>query len=726
MSERYEVWQGGRESKSGRALGEQLFLVALAGVLLTGWLALILAQLGLFSLGSLLLALGVCSVACLFLRGVDVISDFRQMKIGWEEGAVALLLGLSLLLYTRPAEYLPVFLDPGWYVNTGLHVARTGSLTGESPLFSALPPSARSLFFRSFRSFRATMPQFPDVATSGFYLMAFAVADVEGGQIVPYHPPLFSVWIATFYAMGGLRAALYATPLFGALAVLALYFAGRALFGRGIGLLAAILLALNFTQLYFARTPFAEILTQFLLMGGVYALTTYARERSPSLALIAGLAFGQALLAKIESLIVLVPLALFWGCWLWRERGGWRDLLPFALPFGLLLAHALLLALTVNRPYVLLNGHGLWLRFRPLLTGPAIWLGAGLTLALMAGAAWRGIRSRRWGINLSPDQRRWLKLSCAFLILLLAAYATFFQPIAASRRTQALPQLGLFLSPLGVWLGVLGLVKLIIEGLERRRLFFLAFAVTFSLIVLAAPTVTTSLSRVYAIRRQVPAVIPSFLLLASYGLLGWEVKSTLPRLVQGAVIATLLISFLNLDRPFLGYREMTGAVAFTQRLADRFDEEDIVLFEAIDGDSHVGRFAAPLWTLHDKNVLLLSTDDPPREEMNRVLDEWLGEGREVYLVSQSRPPSLALDHDLVPLAEERWHSSTLAPNLNFPPETWEFEMSFHIYQLGRESEGLSEEFRGALESWQVEKVQGMGENLQSAMEIINRLGLGTF
>ena len=748
------------ETGAMETLGEQLFRAALEGALLTGWLALILAQLGLFSLGSLLLALGICSLACLaclLRRGVDLIAPFRQIQVGWEEGAVALLLGLSLLLYARPAEHLPVFLDPGWYVNTGLHVARTGSLTGESTLFSALPPSARSLFFQSFRSFRATMPQFPDVASSGFYLMAFAVSDVERGQIVPYHPPLFSVWIATFHALGGLRAALYATPLFGALAVLTLYFAGRALFGRGVGLLAALLLALSFTQLTFSRTPYAEVFTQFLLLGGVYALTTYTRGRRPSLALIAGLAFGQALLAKIESLIVLVPLTLFWSCWLWRKRGSWRDLLLFALPFGLLLAHALLLALTVNRPYVILNGHGLWLRFRSLLTGPRIWLGMGLSLALAAGGVWGGIRSRRKRITLSSEQRRWLKLFCAFLILLLAAYATFLQPLAAPGRTLALPQLGLFLSPLGVWLGVLGLVKLVVEGLERRRLFFLAFAVTFSLIVLAAPTVTTSLSRVYAIRRQVPAVIPSFLLLASYGLLGWPCgirrgkrrkgakrdgipqgwgergtlsiavnarpatagrvarsrreqirhgrlasihtlrvllgrryeplvglgtrMDALPRLAQGTTIAILLISFLRLDWPFLGYREMAGAVAFAQRLADHFDQGDIVLFEAIDADSHVGRFAAPLWTLYDKNALLLSTDDPPREELSGVLDGWLEEGREVYLVSQSRPPPLPLDHDLVPLAEERWRSSTLAPNLNFPPEIWEFEMPFHIYQI---------------------------------------------
>ncbi|MFQ6058766.1 MAG: glycosyltransferase family 39 protein [Anaerolineae bacterium] len=703
-----QLAQGKAEDRRG--LGEHLFLATLVGILLGGWLALILAQVGLFSLGRLLLALAACSLACLaylLLRGMDPTAALRRAGIGWEEVAVALLLGLSLLLYARPAEYLPVFLDPGWYVNTGFHVARTGSLTGESQLFSALPLSARPLFFRSFRSFRTTMPQFPDVASSGFYLMAFAVADVTRGQIGPYHPPLFSAWIATFYALGGLRASLYTTPFFGVLSVLALYFAGKAVFGQGIGLLAAILMAFSFTQVYFSRTPFAEILTQFLLLGGLYALTMYVREGRPLLALVAGLALGQALLVKIESLIILVPLALFWGYWLWRERGAWRDLFFFVVPFSFLLAHAGLLALTVNRPYVVLNGHGLWLRLRSLVAGPTVWLGVAVPLLLAMGATWVILRLQRRRVGLGWVEGRWLKLSLSFLILLLAVYAYYLQPLAASafRQTQALPQLGLFLSPLGVWLGVLGLVKLIHQGLEGRQAFFLTFATTFSLIVLAAPTVTTSLSHVYAIRRQVPAVIPSFLLLASYALLGWpcgmrrgkrrkgtkrgipqgwEGRGALLRLAQGVAVVTLVVSFLALDRPFLGYGEMAGAVAFTERLADHFGGEDVVLFEAITGDSHVGRFAAPLWTLYDKQALLLSADDPPQEELASVVARWLGEGQQVYLVSQSRPASVTLErYKLVPRAEERWRSSTLAPNLNFPPETWEFEMPFHIYQIFR-------------------------------------------
>jgi hypothetical protein len=49
-----------------------------------------------------------------------------------------------------------------------------------------------------------------------------------------------------------------------------------------------------------------------------------------------------------------------------------------------------------------------------------------------------------------------------------------------------------------------------------------------------------------------------------------------------------------------------------------------------------------------------------------------------------------------------------------------------LEKIEGESEGLPEEFRRALGFWRVNEVRRVGENLQSAMEIINRLGLGTF
>jgi len=46
-----------------------------------------------------------------------------------------------------------------------------------------------------------------------------------------------------------------------------------------------------------------------------------------------------------------------------------------------------------------------------------------------------------------------------------------------------------------------------------------------------------------------------------------------------------------------------------------------------------------------------------------------------------------------------------------------------LEKIESESEGLPEEFRRNLEFWPVEEVLMVAENLESAMEIINRLNL---
>jgi len=46
-----------------------------------------------------------------------------------------------------------------------------------------------------------------------------------------------------------------------------------------------------------------------------------------------------------------------------------------------------------------------------------------------------------------------------------------------------------------------------------------------------------------------------------------------------------------------------------------------------------------------------------------------------------------------------------------------------LEKIRHESEGLPEEFRRALGFWRVEEVEKVGQGLQSAIEIVNRLGL---
>ena len=685
----------GKTNNAKTKVGQRLFLSLLISVLISGLIGLVLAQVGIFSLGGLLLALAAYSVFCLAFMAVkgeklsfslpSILDRRRSPDRGeWEGAIIIFLLCLSLLLYARPSEYILGWLDAGWYVNTGAHIAKTGALTAESPTLSSLPPSARSLFYNSFASLKERFAYFPDTEARGIYLWSFAVADPDKGELTAYHPPLFSVWIAIFYALGGLRFSLYATPFFGALSVLSLYFAGKAMFGRKIALLAAVLLAVSFTQIYFSRVPYSEILSQCLLFGGIYALTTYIVEHKPLYAAIAALCFGQAILTRIEGLIVILPLAMFFGCWLVLKRRLPKDFRFFAVPFGLLLVNGGVLALTASRPYVELNSYGLWIKLRPLLIEfPAllalssIALGGLLILIVYWGLSRSlGARNER-RLNPLYEGRHLTSTLLSLAILLLAIYAYFIA------KSENVVQLGQFLSPMGLWLGLFGLVELIRRDVNEKTAFFLALLLLHGVATISVLAISSTPSYVYPIRRQVPVLIPSLILLTSYAILSWDKGGKLLRVAQLIVIGILLASFLALSAPYVNYREMPNTIALSEKLASYFGQGDVVVFEGIwFQDSRVGHFAAPLWSIYDKDTLLLSTANMEGEAFSTAIAQWLDEGKGVYFVSQWDPPFIPRQgYNLVPVAEESWRSSTVTTVSAFPPKAWEFEIPVYIYQV---------------------------------------------
>ncbi len=667
------LWRKTDNSKT--TFGQRFFLSLLISVLISGLTGLVLAQVGIFSLGSLLLALAAYSVFCLALiaaKGGGLSLGFYHIRLGWEEAIIVFLLCLSLLLYARPAEYILGWLDAGWYVNAGVRIAKTGSLSGESHIFSSLPPAAKPLFYSSFASLKKLFPYFPDTESRGIYLWSFAVADPEGGQVTAYHPPLFSIWIAIFYALGGLRFGLYATPFFGALSVLSLYFAGQAMFSRKVGFLAAVLLTISFTQIYFSRTPYSEVLGQFLLFSGIYALTTYIVERKSLYAAIAALSFGQAVLSRIEGVIVILPLVVFFGWWTISKRSLPRDFRFFVIPFGLLLTDGVVLALTASRPYVELNSYGLWVKLRPLLTQSPAWLA--ISVILLGGLLVLISESAKRRIY---EGRHLIMTLLSLVILLLVVYAYFIP------KDGTFAQLGKFISPLGFWLGIFGLVELIRRGVNEKTAFFLALVLIHGLASISVLAISTTSSYIYPVRRQVPMLIPSLIMLASYAILIWNEDGKLLRAAQLVVVGILLVSLVALAMPYVSYREMPGTIAFSEKLADHFGEQDVVVFEGTwFQDSRVGHFAAPLWSIYDKNALLISAANAGEAAFSAAVAQWLEDGKGVYFVSQSDFPALSLKgYELLPVAEERWLYSTITAKLVFPPEIEEFEIPFYIYQI---------------------------------------------
>lgn len=370
-----------------------LYMSVVVGTLLHGWLALLLAELGIFSLGlQLALITLICFVAGVlaFRRGglrvpptqLGLVSNapIRQAATRFTLGSRADLLELLafaavgvlfLLLVVRPFEVVLGARDAGVYANTGFAIARTGAIVQDDPIVrqigldqQASDAALAAAAAQAETNFLGVQHPERFIATrqraAGFMI---AAGDLEAGRVTPQFFHLYPSWIALLTSLVGLQGGLFATGLMGFLGVWSVGMLGRLLAGPWVGVVAALLLALNGVQVWFSRYSTAESTVQFLAFAGLYCFAVAALRPSNAAqpdasearfrlfaALLAGLCFGQWLLARIDFLLILPPLGLFLG-YAWLRRRWERRHTLLLLGFGTMSLHAALHVAFVARAY---------------------------------------------------------------------------------------------------------------------------------------------------------------------------------------------------------------------------------------------------------------------------------------------------------------------------------------------------------------------------------------
>ena len=394
----------------------------------SGWLALLLAELGVFSLW-LHLAITLAASALLVILRHDsgrwtIAALWKQPAVEraihpppssvfrppspwlWPAAYAAVAL-LGLLLVARPFEVVLGVRDAGVYANAGFAIARTGSLVQHDALLANLgqaalstDPALREPAAQSLTNFLISQPRDRYIATklraAGFLVNE---GDAALGRVVPQGLHLLPAWIGLLTSAGGRELGLFAPGLLGWLGLLSVGMLGRRLGGPWVGLLAMLFLTLNGVQVWFSRYSTAETTAQFLIWCGLYffakaiddgrwtvdgggppdqpAGAQMIDHRLPSTVyrLLAGIALGQVAFARLDFFL-LAPLLLYLG-YLWFTRRWGRADTFLALGLGLMLIHAGLHMLFIARAYVLDTGFArfqdsalLSLLLLPLLTPP--------------------------------------------------------------------------------------------------------------------------------------------------------------------------------------------------------------------------------------------------------------------------------------------------------------------------------------------------------------------
>jgi len=600
---------------------ERIFVLVALSFVVTSWVSLLLAEIGLFSRTSFLVAALMACAAASFLiwrrlRAKGSAEPENKAPIDVAVLIVVLILILGALSFFPAFEQTTGARDPTTYVLWGIQLARQGGIVDYDPLVASLQPEEVDAFFGP--------GYLAGHAHYGSRFLGFYLTDPSTGRVESQGLSLYPIWIGHGYLAARITGALASTPMLAIFACIALFYLGRRTWGVAVGGIASLWLVLAPPQVWFARYANAEILGQVLVLIGVYALMQYRRQRLSLFGLMAALALGLTWFTVAWLIMLAVPLYCLLAFDLARGRVGRSDWLSFWLPLSLIGAHAvthgalfswayifdlLLVVGAIEHPGVLLGAAilitlsllGCWLMGR---RGASSGGEQGLVVDSYYAEAKTREESRTLArIAQSASATRWL---LAVAVVLMAAYGYWLRPLRHP-NWEGLSVLNLTLGITSIIfaLGVLGTVLLLASPRQLARGgIVLIFLLGAGIPVLIQPQIIPL--NMWAMRRFLAVVIPLTLIVGSYALWRlWSWLGALPQSPEGfeafswrgsvrwrptlavglgmALAAGLAFALAVRATPYRQARDYQGVQAIVDAIASSIEPDAVLIFEARSG-----------------------------------------------------------------------------------------------------------------------------------------------
>ena len=636
------------------SLLEVIFLQILGSILISGWIGLILAELGYFSLFNLLIPLIVFSVVLGWKYKVKFSLElFPKPELNYKSIALVVILLIAITLFFHPFEWIAGGGDPGIYVNTGVNIAKTASIViYDDPIFTDIPNEIVSDFYRS------TLKSCP---FAGLYYDRFT------GAVFPQFYHLFPVWIATVYSVFGLMNSLYITPLFGMLGIISVYLAGKRYFNDNVGLIASALLCISLPQIWYSRYPTTEVMTQFLIFSGLFTFIIFQRTSKPFIGVLSAICFGETLLTRIDSVLILLPIILFFGYLRFTDKFK-KHHFYFIVPFTLLSIHAFTHAVTVSGEYTFGTIRGMTgMRVNSLLEliheigeyKVIFCIILIITVFVLMNIYSPKIMSK---ISKFSIHGKYVQYCFSIAIALLFIYFSFIRPLCISKAiTYGALNLGMsydelnlvrlswYTSSLGILLGVVGIILLFYRKPYKETYFFLIFALLFTTIFIYKSMIMPPLH--WWVRRYVPVILPSFMIAIGYTL--DKIKDIkYGKLAAIILLCVLIVYSMNIDASVINHIEFEGFIDQTDTLAKHYNKNDVLIF---DGGISGNILPVPLKYIYEKNTINLRHADPRLHQdyvdyvlLESMISIWNNNGKTVFMANPQENTAYALNYTFVP------------------------------------------------------------------------------
>ncbi|HUG07793.1 MAG TPA: glycosyltransferase family 39 protein [Acidimicrobiia bacterium] len=206
----------------------------------------------------------------------------------WWTAIFLLVISLTAVNVAHRGEHLLTGLDSGTYLATAGWLAEDGSLLVDAEV----EPLA------DIQGLRFDAPGFYDRADGR-------------DRLEPQFMHAFPAMIGSIIDLGGVEAGLVVPPLIAAVCLLALYSLARRVTGPAAAALSVALLGSSLVFVYYARTPFTELLMATFVLSGLSLLFRAEQRSSVSAAALAGGLFGGAALVRLDGIVLLLPVTAY-------------------------------------------------------------------------------------------------------------------------------------------------------------------------------------------------------------------------------------------------------------------------------------------------------------------------------------------------------------------------------------------------------------------------------
>ncbi len=710
----------GRRDDAFRSWIHPVLLSIICGLAPTSFFLVFCAQLGFFRLRFLLLLLAVYSVVCLACLLKSGKLHWRRPKLGrlrfgWSDLWLLGILVLGLFTFGRPAEYVTTQRDPGEYANIAVRLAQERGLRFTDPDYQDFDMDRQKLF----------LPVPLEHALHLEVVPGFSLVDAKRGEMLPQYLHLFPLWLALAFKLWRFDGLFSLNVILGLLSLLIVFSLAVEVFrSKTVGLLASTLLCLNLGQIWLVRSPFSEVLAQVFLLAGIWMLTLALSRRQASLGFLSGSLFGLTLLVRIDSLLAVMAAVSFLV--LARSsivRSGAFSVGPFLTGLGLSLAYALVHITLFAYPYVSvillnlglyhlsLNEHWGWLAALALLATTMLWGARGLVKSMRS-------RKKNWVIgsrtahDLTRNSATWRRnvfLGASILVTLAFTYGYFLRPwMASGDDLLALPpphqgmirfydelnlvRLGWYLSPLGLFLAYVGSILAVRQVVLKRQIGPALFLLVLGVFLLFYGYKSRAFPDNYwVIRRYAELVIPGLLILAALAVQRLHQMATaamarsglrrfLLRTCSLGLLAILVTWKTVMAWPFLREAELGATLTQMGALADRMVDADVILFEYGSAQQF---FVGPLKHVFRQSVFPLAHSKPDSAAFERVVGEFMAQGKRVFVVACEEQTSLRSSKFLFKPKERFYFSSRLVEQTyeRLPKGMQGVRYSLQIYEV---------------------------------------------